>query len=483
MKQPQALRYFFLTEAWERFGFYTIQTLLVLYMVSSLNFSDSKSYTIIGEFTALAYIVPLLGGYLADRILGYRFSILLGGILLCVGYATLGFFPKALLEGLSLVVLGNGLFKPNISSFLGQFYEKDDPRRDSGFTLFYIGINIGGLLAPVLGGLIQKWFGWHTSFTIASVGLLIGVLTFRASFRILQEKGYSPRFPMIHTLHKLLFSKPQILFLLLFAFAIIVTLFYFPDVTTNLLSIAGGLILIGMILLTLKHKDAERKHMAALVIMLLFSVVFWGLFFEMYFSVNLFTDRAVDRVVFGFTIPTAAFVGLESSFIILLGPLFALTWQRMNPKKRFLTTPYKFAYGLLFTALAYESLVVVVNHSSIGVAIHPAWMVLFYVLLVLGELFLSPIGLSMITSLTPAKYVGFMMGVWFISLGYGGAFSGFLAQDANIISTTESLSTQMHIYKSAFQHFANVGFGAFIVLFVLSPCLTKWIHSTTAAKE
>lgn len=477
MKQPKVLSYFFMTELWERFGFYTVQTLLVLYMVSALKFDDNHAYVVIGEFTALAYIMPLLGGYLADRVLGYRFSIVLGGLLLCIGYASLGLFPNALLAGLTLIVLGNGLFKPNISSFLGQFYEKDDPRRDSGFTLFYIGINIGGLLAPVLGGFIQKWFGWYTCFGVASVGLLIGVLTFRSSFRLLEEKGLSPRFPHITKLHQLLFSKPQILLLLALVAAAILTLFNFPEITTNLLKIVGVLLLIGLTFLTLKHKGAERKHMTALVAMLLFSVVFWGLFFEMYFSVNLFTDRAVDHVVFGFAIPTPAFVGLESTFIVLLGPLFAMAWQRMSPKTRLMTTPYKFAYGLLFTALAFELLVVVVNHSTIGVAIHPAWMVGFYALLVLAELFLSPIGLSMITSLSPKKYVGLMMGVWFITLGYGGALSGFLAQDASIIETTESLAAQMHIYKSAFQHFANVGFGAFVVLFLSAPLLTKLMFS------
>jgi POT family proton-dependent oligopeptide transporter len=482
MKQPQVLRYFFLTELWERFGFYTIQTLLVLYMVSTLNFSDSKTYTIIGEFTALAYIAPLLGGYLADRVIGYRFSILLGGLLLCAGYACLGLFPHLLLEGLTLVVMGNGLFKPNISSFLGQFYEKDDPRRDSGFTLFYVGINIGALIGPVLGGYLQTWFNWYVSFAAASVGLLIGTLTFYASFRLLQNKGYSPRFPEITHLGKLLLVKPKILLLLIAIAAVVLTLFYFPNVTTSLLNIAGGMILLSLIILTLKHKQSERKHMAVLIVMLLFSVVFWGLFFEMFFSVNLFTDRAVDHVVLGYTVPTTVFIGLEAVLIIVLGPIFAWIWQRTNPKLHFMTTPYKFAYGLLFIALAYELLVVVVNHSSVGVAIHPAWMLAFYILFVFAELFLSPIGLSMITSLTPTKYVGLMMGVWFITLGYGGAFSGILAQDANIVESTASLATQMHIYKNAFQHFANVGFGAFVVLFLLAPWLTKGMFASSDTK-
>lgn len=482
MKQPAVLRYFFLTELWERFGFYTVQTLLVLYMVSALNFNDDRAYTIIGSFTALAYITPLLGGYLADRILGYRFSIILGGILLCAGYACLGLFPQALLGGLTLVVLGNGLFKPNISSFLGQFYEKDDPRRDSGFTLFYIGINIGTFLASVLGGFLQKWFGWYTSFGVASVGLLIGILTFRAAFPLLQEKGLSPRFPHLSKLHQLIFSKPQILLLLALAAAGIFALFNFPDITTNLLKVAGALLLIGLIILTLKHRSVERKHMIALIVMLLFSIVFWSLFFEIFFSVNLFTERAVDRVAFGFTIPAAAFIGLEAMFIIILGPLFAFTWQRTNLRMRFITTPYKFAYALLFLALAFELLVVVVNHSTIGIAINSLWLIPFYLLIVFAEMFLSPIGLSMITTLSPPKYVGLMMGVWFLTLGYGGALSGILAKDASILKATESLANQMHIYKNAFQHFANLGFVAFAVLFLAAPLLTKLMFSTSGTK-
>lgn len=478
MQHPKVLRYFFLTEAWERFGFYTIQTLLVLYMTSQLNFEDSKAYTIIGQFTALAYIAPLLGGYLADRILGYRFSILIGGILLCVGYACLGLFPDFLFEGLSLIVLGNGLFKPNISSFLGQFYEKDDPRRDSGFTFFYIGINLGGLLGPILGGYLQQWFNWYTCFGVASVGLLVGILTFRSSFKLLENKGYPPRFSAVNNLFSLIIKHPLIIFILIFSAAIILTLFHFPDVTSHLLKIAGGIILISLIILTLKHKGMERKNMAVLIIMVLFSVIYWGLFFEVYFSVNLFTERAMDHTILGYSIPTAAFVGLQSIFIVLLGPLFAMMWKRINTKARFMTTPYKFAYGLFFTALGYELLVVVANHSMQNTLINCSWLFAFYILLVIGELFLSPIGLSMITSLSPSKYVGLMMGVWFISLGYGGAFSGILAQDANMIVNNETLASEIHIYKNAFQHFANVGFGASIILFLLSSWLTRWMGTS-----
>lgn len=482
MKQPKALSYFFLTEAWERFGFYIIQTLLVLYMVSISHLSDRNAYTIIGQFTALAYITPILGGYLADRIAGYRFCILLGGILLCAGYAILSIFPEMLLVGLTCMVVGNSLFKPNISSFLGEFYTENDPRRESGFTIFYIGINIGAFLGPVLGGYIQQWFGWHVCFGIASIGLIIATLTFRASFHVLENKGLAPKLPTTSFAH-LIIKQPRILALLLVIGAAVFVLFNCPNLTTHLLKVAGAIILLGLIFLTLKHRGAERKHMAVLIVMLLFSVIFWGLFFEIFFSVNLFTDRGVEHMVFGHTIPTAVFLGLEATFIILLGPLVASLWKRTGPNTRFMTTPYKFSYALLFTALAYELLVVVINHSPEGMNIHASWIILFYVLIVMGELFLSPIGLSMITSLTPKKYIGLMMGVWFITLGYGGALGGFLAQDASISDTTQSLASQIHIYKNAFQHFANIGFVAFLVLFFISPFLTRWILSSNKTRD
>lgn len=478
MKQPKVLTYFFLTEVWERFGFYTIQTLLVLYMVSALKFSDSKAYTIIGEFTALAYIMPLLGGYLADRVIGYRFSIVLGGLLLCAGYACLGVFPKSILAGLSLVIMGNGLFKPNISSFLGQFYGENDPRRDSGYTLFYIGINIGGLVAPILGGFIQEWLGWYACFGIASIGLIIGVLTFKASYPLLGNKGLSPRFPAITKLWDLLIAKPQASLGLIAIIGIIFTLMKFPEVTNHLLNIVGILLVIGLIVLAIKQNSVERKHMTALIIMLLFSVIFWGLFFEMYFSVNLFTERAVDRTFGTLTIPAAAIIGLEAGFIIVLGPFFAYIWQRINPKTRFMTTPYKFAYGLLFLALAFQLLAWVIQHTGLGTPVHLVWMVVFYILFVIGELFFSPIGLSMVTTLSPSKYVGLMMGVWFITLGYGGGLSGVLAQEASVPETMTALADQMLIYKHAFQHFANFGFGVCAVLFLAAPYLTKWMFST-----
>jgi len=482
MKQPQVLRYFFLTEVWERFGFYTIQTLLVLYMVSALNLSDSHAYTIIGEFTALAYIMPLLGGYLADHVLGYRFSIMLGGILLCLGYALLGVYPESIFSGLSLVILGNGLFKPNISSFLGQFYEENDARRDSGFTLFYIGINLGSFAASLLAGYMQQWLGWHACFAIASLGMLIGVITFRTSFSLLQNKGFSPRYPRFTQLPKLLAFKPHLVLMLAAIIAALFTLLNFPEITTHILKVAGVILLIGLTTLALKQSRIERKRMTALIIMLLFSVIFWGLFFEIFFSVNLFTERAVNRTIGGFTIPAVAFIALESIFIVALGPLFSLLWKHINPKTRFMTTPFKFAYGLLFSAIAFETLAFAIQHTGVGTPINATWMILFYALFVFAELFLSPIGLSMITTLSPAKYVGLMMGVWFITLGYGGALSGLLAQEATIPETIVKLADQMQIYQYAFQHFATLGFIAFVILFIAAPFITKLMFSADNSK-
>jgi POT family proton-dependent oligopeptide transporter len=185
MKQPKILPFFFLTEMWERFGFYTVEALLVLYMTYALQFSDDSAYTILGVFTALVYIMPLLGGYLADKWIGYRFAILLGGILLSLGYACLTIFSYSVFTGMTLIILGNGLLKPNISTFLGQFYAENDARREGGFTLFYVGINVGVLGATGFSGFIREWYGWEACFGVACAGIILGILFFVDSFDLL----------------------------------------------------------------------------------------------------------------------------------------------------------------------------------------------------------------------------------------------------------------------------------------------------------
>lgn len=478
MKQPKILPFFFLTEMWERFGFYTVEALLVLYMTYALQFSDDHAYTILGEFTALVYIMPLVGGYLADKWIGYRFAILLGGILLCAGYACLTIFSYSIFTGMTLIILGNGLLKPNISTFLGQFYTDNDARREGGFTLFYVGINLGVLGATGFSGFIREWYGWEACFGVACAGMILGTLIFRASFSYLEGKGFSPKKPDIQSFSRYLLSSSGVLALLLVIGALIYTLFQYPGVTEELLTYVGVLMVVSFLGLAFKLKGQERKRMLALILLVLSSVVYWGLFSEMFFAVNLFTDRVVSHRVWHFDVevPTVAFIALEAAFIIILGPVLAKWWQSKIGQTRFMTTPYKFAYALLIMGLGLQLLVLATHHADTGLIL-PRWMLAFYLLVAFSELLLSPIGLAMISELSPKRYSGMMMGVWFLALAYGGAISGFLARSASIPDNIQTAQEMLPIYAGAFQSFANMAYVCFIVLFILGGYLHRLMTS------
>lgn len=472
MKQPKVLRYFFLTEMWERFGFYTIQALLVLYMVHSLDFSDEKSYGILGEFTALAYVFPLLGGYVADRIMGYRLAVLLGGILLCVGYACVAIFSDVFI-GLSLLVAGNSLLKPNISSFLGLFYDNEDPRRDAGFTIFYMGINLGSLGAVLFMGFVQQQFGWSTCFAVASIGLFFGVITYLSAYKYLENKGLSPQKPELTNLVAYLIKSPLITLGLMAITIAIYFILKHPNETNITLIIVGVFLFGGLIFLACKLHGVERQHMLALLILIISSIVYWGLYFQLFSSVNLFADRLIQRDIFGIHVPAIVFISMSSIFILLLGPILSILWEKTYKFKKITSTPMKFTYSLFFMGLALQLLVLATHCASGDQLVSPLWLVGFYFLVTLSEMLLSPIGLAMITELSPKKYSGLMMGVWFIALGFGGALSGYLSQGATIPEGLNEISKQFPIYGHAFQHSANLAYIAGAVLLMTSPILIK----------
>lgn len=479
MKQPRALTHLFLTEMWERFGFYITQSLLILYLTSALNFSDSKAYMILGEFTALVYIAPLAGGYLADRVFGARYAILVGAIFLGIGYFLLGIAgQKLLFLSLSIVVVGNGLLKPNISSFLGVFYYEDDPRRDAGFTLFYIGINLGGLLALGSAGFIQEKFGWNIAFLSAGVGIAVALLTFWFGFKTFENRGLpipsnqiSPEF-----LRGLRYKSSL---LILFLLTIIIAYFL---LSSNFFAslfqlILGVFILIVLFIMSSRLEKRVRNKFLALIIIIIASIVFWGMFFQAFASVNLFTQRIVDRHIFGILIPSPAFIAIESIFIILLGPFLASLWQRLHTKKLDPTPGKKFSLAMFSTSLAMLLLALVTHWTEASGLVHPLGIVIFYFFLTLGEMLLSPIGLSMVTELSPPHLTGLMMGIWFMALGFGGQLSGFLAEAAGVSHRVRDIHAASEIYRHAFVNNAILSFIVGLGLFALSPWLKRLMKS------
>ena len=484
MKQPRALSPLFLTELWERFGFYTVQSLLIFYLLHVMNFTDKRAYTLLGEFTALVYLAPLAGGLFADRILGPRYSILIGAIFLGLGYFALGWYRYIPIHAsLSLVIVGNGFLKPNISSFLGEFYHNDDPRRDAGFTLFYVGINIGALFALAGAGFIQEKLGWSIAFASAGVGMILSLITFCLGFRTFENRGLPiARATMSSQWLRLLSYKSSIAIIIVFFIFITYFLLISSGTSEILQSVVGVLILLTLIGVAFRYNKQERNRLFALLILMLASVIFWGLFFQSFSAVNVFTARNVDRSIGGFVIPPSTFIALESFFILLSGPLLAWFWQRLHLRKKDPTSGMKFSLAMFFSAGAMGVLVLGIYWHQPNDFVNAGWIVGFYALLTLGEMLLSPIGLSMVTALSPPQLSGMMMGVWFMSLGFGGQLSGYLSTKASM-PTGLAITSSNLIYARVFYYNALLALIAGIILLALSPWLKRLMnHSATDDK-
>ena len=390
-RHPKALPYLFLTEMWERFGFYVVQGMLVLYLTKSLGFTDNKSYTISGVFTALAYISPMVGGFLADTLLGFRLAILWGGIFLILGYAMLALpWEGGFYLSLSTIIVGNGLFKPNISSLLGALYKPDDPGRDSGFTIFYIGINLGILLAGLSSGVIKNYYGWHASFATASVGLILGLCTF--SLGLKTGAIHSKAKPAIPHPKSFFLKKYMLILYCLITIGLLSVFLQNGLLGQWLLPVVGVGLLVFVFRLAARQEKDARNRLIALNILIISSIVFWTIYLQMFFSVNLFIDRLIDKTIFGIQIPTTVFYALEAIFIFILGPFFAWTWQVLNQSNNNPSPLIKFVFAILFVGIAFLVLGMGTYFVNADNLVNPLWIMASYFLITVGEMLLSPIG-------------------------------------------------------------------------------------------
>lgn len=469
--QPAVLPYLFLTELWERFGFYVVQGLLVLYLTKSFGMSDADSYTITGLFSAIVYISPFFGGIIADRWLGFQATILIGGLFLMLGYALLAmpflqhqlFYPA-----LSTIIIGNGLFKPNISSLLGMQYEKNDPRREAGFTLFYIGINIGAFLAGASSGYIKEWFGWQVSFGLASVGLIVGLVTFLQGLKHLDRHQFN-----VHPAHFAFFLAGALSLI-----GFISVLFHYASIANWILPVAGLILLAYLAKLMIAERGAKRHRFIMLTLLIVSSVIFWTLYLQIFFAANLFIDRLVDKEFLGLHLATTVFYASGSIYIIVLGPFFSWTWQALGRNDKNPSPVNKFVLGLVFTGLGFAALGVSTLYPDSARLIHPLWIFFAYFLITIGELLISPIGLSAVTLLAPRHLVGMMMGIWFVATGFGGLFAGMLAKFASVPDAVVSVTEKLAVYHNAFMNYAYLAFFVAGLLFVVQRVLRFWIKES-----
>lgn len=456
--QPQALYVLLFTELWERFSYMGLKVLLILYMTSELDYTDSYSYGIYGMYFTLVYASNLIGGYLADRYLGNQHAILLGGFILIIGDICLALpFKGILTTGLAFVIIGTGFFKANISALLGQYYHVNDPRRDSGFTIFYMGINIGGFLAPLLCGYVGKVYGWHYGFGLAGVGMIFGMLILILGRKTLGKMGESPDEAKLHEPWYLGFSRYHwIIMASLLSVPFLGWFLQYHQNMQNLLYIVGIIMVFSIIRITLSCKDDERKQMLTLIAMLPFYLAFWASFEQAGASMNLFAERHVNRLFMGMEISTPWFQSLNPLFIVVLAPFLSGLWLYLGRQGKEPLTPIKFVIALFLVGLSFWSLKLGVQEASRDGMTSMMWVILAYFLQSAGELCLSPVALSMVTRLAPARFSSFMMGALFLSM----AFAHFTAQqiaryftaaqEVNIVKDISDKGASLLIFRDIF---------------------------------
>ncbi len=493
---PKGLFVCFATEMWERFSYYGMRALLILYLTKHWEFTDATSYLIYGAYTSLVYIMPVFGGMLADQILGSKKAVTYGAILLVFGHLgmTVESNEQIFYLSLALIVSGVGFLKPNISTMVGALDEEGDPRRDSGFTIFYMGINIGAFTATLLCGYLGEEIGWAYGFGAAGIGMLLGLFIFLWGQKYLEGLAEPPSNKYMTKVNGISFENWAYI-----SGVVMVLVTWFLVQNSQLVGqlLGGfGIIFIGAWLLyaLLKCAPEERDRLIVVGILILFSLIFWALFEQAGSSLNILTDRGVDRVIFGWEVPASMFQSLNAGFIFTIAPLFALLWIALAKRNMEPSTPIKFSIGIVLVGLGFLALVYGMN-SSEGLQTGVIWIVLIYLLPTLGELCLSPVGLSSVTKLSPQRIVGFMMGMWFFASAAGNYVASLIAKGTAgdpVLKIAERIYFQvMNLPEDTFTFNQKNGFmdvytdvgliaiGCGIFLAIITPLLRKLMHGAS----
>jgi proton-dependent oligopeptide transporter, POT family len=477
---PKALFYLFFTEMWERFSYYGLRGLLMLYMVKQLMLGDTVASEIYGAYVALAYSSMVFGGILSERFIGLKNSIIIGGLLMAAGHFGMAIeTPWMLYVSLGFIALGNGFFKPNIGSLLGKFYFEKDPRRDSAFTIFYMGVNTGAFLAPLTCGFLGETYGWGWGFGIAGVGMLIGLLifSFANSKKAFEEHGLPPNEQ---------WAKPSIRTLVIGAIVMIAPLFAFMIKNTTLSAYAFMVLAIVafvyLFMSAMKEKLEDQKKILAIMVLFTFTILFWT-FFELAASVfTLYTDRNIDRTIvneflqsiFSGQVSTSEFQSINPFFIILLAPLFSKLWNKWN-----ISTGLKFSLSLFQLGIGFLVLVWGSTLADSSGLVPLIFMVAAYFFHTTSELCLSPIGLSIVTKLSPPKIVATVMGIWWMSVSFSGILGGKIGAFSSIENTGNKIVTKaesLAIYTNTFQWIALTAIASGVLLLFFVKPLKRWMQ-------
>ncbi|MGH8182282.1 MAG: peptide MFS transporter [Rhodanobacteraceae bacterium] len=478
---PKPLWMLFMTEFWERFAFYSVSWALALYIVQQFYHGSASGQAwasgIFGAYTALIYGTGIFGGWVADKVIGYQRTILLGALVMAAGLFVLMLSSRAmLLLGLALVIAGDGLFKPNVSTMVGQLYGRDDPRRDRGFTLFYMGINAGALVAPLLTGWLAAHFtamptqqNFRLVFAAAGVGMLASLAWFWFGRRQLKDVGRPA--PGAKGLQRVAWVVLGVIVAVPIVYLLLSKLG--ADGLQWLLGILFLIVAAMLLTEAARHGRVQVQRVIAMLIIFAFNILFWMFYYQLGTSFNFLAENIVDRrMLGGWIFPVRWFQSVSPLAIIVFAPLVTLVWAGLDRRKLEPSIPRKFGFGLVFNSLGFLVLMFALSKLLSAKGLIPFWpLVLCYVMQTLGELCLSPIGLSMVTKLAPARLVGFAMGGWFLSLAVGGNLSGLFAKR---IAGTGGMTAASALSGFTFGFWLLLGAG--VLLLLVSPLVNRLMH-------
>ncbi len=469
LDQPKPFYMIFVLEFWERFGFYGVQALIVLFMVQKLKYSDMQAVSLFTSFSALVYLLPGLGGYIGDKILGTKRTILLGAIVLAIGYLILSLpnMNDSITLPMAIIVVGNWLFKANPSSLLSKIYQNTDHNLDSGFTLYYMAINVGALISMSLIPILSHYFGWHVGFLGCFIGLIIAIVSFIAMRSTVKDIGTAPK--SINPIYQIILLSV----IIAVSIAGCNWLLIHYQLTQWALLVGGGALLLYYLAQLAKSKKTEKGPMLLCLILIIQAIVYFVLYNQMPTSLTLFVLRNVEHSILGIPVLPGSFQGLNSFWIMAMSPILAIVYNRMSNKGTDFSLPGKFALGTFLAGLGYLVLPLGTVFSDGSGIISSIWVVLSYFFQSVGELMISAIGLSMVAQLIPQRLVGFVMGFWFLCTSIAGIIAGKVANLASIPSDITDPIQSLPIYNALFLKIGIVTVVISLAMGIFVPLLKK----------
>lgn len=472
LKHPKGLKFLFFAEMWERFSYYGLAAILILYMTQKLNFTDANAALIFGSYVTFLYITTAVGGILADRVIGYRRCVLIGGISIISGHiimALSGSSDTALFLGLGCISAGTGFFKANVSTMVGRLYDDKEALRNSGFAYFYTGINLGAVIATFVVGYVGEKIGWHYGFSLAAFGMALGLIFFESGKKHFPKSCDEPNFEIMK---KNLFLGLNVWYAIILFVVVSACVFAYliahPTESMVIISLSGIVLLIYLVSLWKSLGKAQKTNIAILLILSIFMLFYWSLSNQTSISIPLFIKSNIDLHILGFDMPVTTLMATQLTLLIIINPFFAILWQKLGQRNKEPSDELKFVLSLIFLALCFLFLSIAGSIAANAGHANVIWLLLCYLMLVFGELCISPVGLALVTRLAPEHLKSTMMGVWWTISAYAGFFGGVISSHIAVTKNTPASSFASGYFKLFIAAIIMA-----VILFALTPILKK----------